>query len=274
MSTDALLACLTAIRPPAHVEEWLRISPPMPSEAEPPHDYRRAVRDVLLALGVLSTETGEVTSPMAYYFVQSLLHLAQDGALTPDSWRGLAGEGCAGSGARLVHLLEETRLHCSANATPLRIIRAVMAVIKARRGDDDVYLMQYDHKAEQFQPIGGKQEVTDASSEAALTRELCEELLLANLTPGRDFRIHPLAEHVQFAQVSASVHLVTQYDHGFYHLTDIRFPVQTDRATRWISATELAEGKTRDGLFVSSLMDDHMPGVLSSLPYSLSGDLT
>src|SRR5437870_4793902 len=94
MSTDALLACLWAIRPPADVEEWLRISPPTASGAEPSHDYRRAVRDVLIVLGVLSEQTGEVTSPMAFYFVQSLLHLAQDETLTPDSWQGLMGEGC------------------------------------------------------------------------------------------------------------------------------------------------------------------------------------
>jgi 8-oxo-dGTP pyrophosphatase MutT (NUDIX family) len=166
--------------------------------------------------------------------------------------------------------LEETRLACSPNPTPLRIIRAVIAVIKARRSDEDVYLMQYDHKAEQFQPIGGKQEVTDASSEAALTRELCEELSLANLTPGQDFRLRPLVEHVQLMEVSASVHVVTQYDHGFYHLTDIRFPLKTDHATRWIGASELAEGKTRDGLAVSSLIDDTLPGILTTLPYSLS----
>src|SRR5438128_10325271 len=108
------------------------------------------------------------------------------------------GEGCAGSGTRIVHLLQDSRLACSVNPTPLRTIRAVMAVIKARRGDEDVYLMQYDHKAEQFQPIGGKQEVTDASSEAALTRELCEELALANLTPGEDFRIRSLVAPFEF----------------------------------------------------------------------------
>jgi 8-oxo-dGTP pyrophosphatase MutT (NUDIX family) len=207
---------------------------------------------------------------MAYYFVQSLVQLARDGALTPDSWQGLMGEGCAGSGARIVHLLEETRMTCSANPTPLRIIRAVMAVIKGRRGDEDVYLMQYDHKAEQFQPIGGKQELTDASSEAALTRELCEELSLASLSPGQDFHVRPLVEHVKFTEISASVHVVTQYDHGFYHLTDIRFPLKSDHATRWITASELADGKTRDGLSVSSLMDDTMPGLLTALPYSLS----
>lgn len=269
MSSDALLACLRTIRPPADVEEWLRISDPRLDDAAPSQDYRQAIRDMLAVFGVLSGETDEVTSPMAYYFVQSLLHSVQSGALTPDMWRGLTGEDCAGSGARLVHFLEENRLACSPRPTPLRIIRAVIGVIKARRGGEDVYLMQYDHKAEQFQPIGGKQEASDASSEAALTRELCEELSLTDLTPGKDFRIQPLAEHVQFMEVSASVHVVTQYDHGFYHLTDIRFPLHTDHDTRWISASDLAAGKTDDGYAISPLLDEYMPGLLATLPYSL-----
>ena len=65
------------------------------------------------------------------------------------------------------------------------VIEAVIGIIKARRGDDDVYLMQYDEKAEQFQPIGGKREAFDVSTHAALTRELCEELALDNLKKQR-----------------------------------------------------------------------------------------
>jgi NUDIX domain len=273
MSTDALLACLRAIRPPANVEEWLRIGQPAPSGAAPSEDYRRAVQDMLAAFGALKRDTGDVTSPMAYYFVQSLLHSIQDGALASRTWQGLAGERCTGTGARLVHLLEENRLWCSTEPTPLRTIRAVMAVIKARRGAEDVYLMQYDTKAEQFQPIGGKEEPGDASSEAALTRELCEELSLSDLTPGQDFRIQPLAEHVRFREVSASVHVVTEYDHGFYHLTAIRFPLNTDHQTRWITASELAAGRTTDGYAVSALMDQHIPGGLAALAYSLERDI-
>ncbi len=265
----ALLACLRAIRPPANVEEWVQISPPAPDM--PGGDYSRAIRDLLAALGVVSEKTWDITSPNAYYLVQSLVHSIEDGALTSASWQGRTGDGCAGTGARLVHLLEENRLTCVDNPTPVRIIQAVIAVIKARRGDQDVYLMQYDEKAEQFQPLGGKRELSDPSAEAALARELCEELLIDHLTPGEDFQIRPLAEHVTMAEVSASVHLVTQYDHSFYHLTDIRFPLNTDHVTRWISAAELAARRSRDGLAVSSLLDDDMPGVLPTIGYSIAG---
>ncbi|MCC7448621.1 MAG: hypothetical protein IT324_14470 [Anaerolineae bacterium] len=271
--TDSLMACLQAVRPPADVEEWLRVDTPACAGVVPSTDYRQAVHDVLAALGVVSAETGQATSPMAYYFVQSILHAIHDKAYTPANWHGLRGEtDCTGSGARLVHLLEENRLGCCPNPTPLRIVQAVTAVIKGRCGDQDVYLMQYDAKAEQFQPIGGKREAFDADNVAALTREICEELFIDHLTAGRDFRVRPLLEHLRLNEVSASVHVITQYDHSFYHLTDIRFPIrmndQTD--TRWLTAAEVTARRTVDGYAVSALFDDYMPGVLATLGYSLS----
>jgi 8-oxo-dGTP pyrophosphatase MutT (NUDIX family) len=265
MTSETLVTCLRAVQPPAGVEEWLRAIQPVTEDVPPSEDYRRAVRDVLAMLGVLSGTTGEVTSPMAYYFVQSWLCSIQDGAFKPATWQGSMGEDCGGGGARLVHVLEENRLACCANPTPLRIVQAVTAVIKARRDGSDVYLMQYDQKARQFQPIGGKQEVTDASSEAALTRELCEELSITSLRPGQDFQIHPLVEHRRLTEVSGSLHVITQYDHSFYHLTDIRFPVKTDHWTRWITASELAAGRTSDGYAITALFEDIMPGVLPTL---------
>lgn len=268
MTPEKLLTCLRAVQPPAGVEEWLRTLQPAAEDVVPSEDYRRAVHDVLVSLGVLSGTTGEVTSPMAYYFVQSLLCSIQDGAFKPAIWQGSMGEDCAGGGARLVHMLEENRLACCANPTPLRVVQAVTAVIKARRGGDDVYLMQYDEKARQFQPIGGKQELTDASNEAALTRELCEELSIAALRPGQDFQIHPLVEHRRLTEVSGSLHVITQYDHSFYHLTDIRFPVKTDHWTRWITGSELAAGRTSDGYAITALFEDSMPGVLPTLDTS------
>ncbi len=269
MTIDILLACLRAIPRPAEAEEWLLTNPTVVPRGTVPADYRRAVQDMLVAMGVISAETGEVTSPIAYYFVQSLLASLRDGALTPAAWQGAASDDRAGIGARLVRLLETHRASSLKNPAPLRVIQAVMAVIKARRGTEDVYLMQYDKRAEQFQPIGGKQENFDADSEAALTRELCEELEIEGLQPGRDFELRPVVDHVHSMEVSPTVYLITQYDHSFYHVTNIRFPVPTDQYTRWISAAELADGRTHDGLAISGLLDEHVRNAMATLEYSL-----
>ena len=269
MTFDSLIACLNALQPPAGVEEWLR---PNHSSMQmtPSNDYQRAVWDVLVALGGIA-DTGEVTSPMAYYFIQSLIYAIQEGTLSEKTWQAdVMTDTCTGTGVQLVHLLESHRLTCGENPTPLRTIQAVTAVIKARRDGGDVYLMQYDEKANQFQPIGGKRELTDASAEAALTRELCEELAIPSLTPGEDFQLRPLAKHVGVREVSASIHVITQYDHSLYHLTEVRFPIQTDQWTRWLSAPELAARRTVDGYPITPLFEDFIPGVLPTLDYSLA----
>jgi hypothetical protein len=268
MNTENLLASLQSIAAPAGIEEWL-ITDHGISSGSPSPDYVQAVCDVLTALGVLTTDTGEAASPLAFYFIQSLVLSVRDGALSSAHWQGLPGEGCAGTGAQLLHLIEQNRLTCAEAPTPQRIVRAVTAVIKARHAEQDVYLMQYDDKARQFQPIGGKQELTDANAEAALTRELCEELVIAKLVPGQDFNLRPLLQHVKTDEVSASLHVITRYDHSFYHLTDIRFPLNTDSNTRWLTASELSAGKTRDGLAVTTLFEQYMPGILPTLGYSL-----
>jgi hypothetical protein len=275
VTADKLLACLRSVVAPANVEEWL-----LPDVAGAPDRellrqdsaYAQAIHDLLKGLGVVSPD-GKTTSPMAYYFVQSLLSTIRDGALTEQSWQGLPDEGCAGSGARLVHLLEETRMACAADPMPLRIVRASTAVIKARQGSDDVYLMQYDMKARQFQPIGGKQEISDGSSEAALTRELCEELALTDIQVDRDFSLNPLAVDIQVDEISASLHVMTRYTHSFYHLTDVRFPLPTDQFTRWLTGAEMTSGRTIDGYAVSTLFEEYIPGVLPTLAYSLPSPL-
>jgi 8-oxo-dGTP pyrophosphatase MutT (NUDIX family) len=268
------MACLQAIRPPADIEEWVQANKVERSEAKPSADYSQGVYDVLAALGVLTGPNNTPVSPMAFYFVQSLMHTIAEETLTSESWKRLAGDVCGGVGARLVDLMESNRIACSPEPTPLRVIQVVTAVIKARRADGDVFLMQYDEKAEQFQPIGGKQETTDASNQAALIRELCEELTIPVLIPGEDCHIHPIVEHALILEVSNSLHIVTRYDHSFYHLTNVRFPIQTDDITRWISASELVARKTRDGYAITALFDDHLPGVLPMLGYSLTGSVS
>ncbi len=266
MSLEMLLACLNTLPRPEDIEDWVSAGEKDRFTASISADYRQAVQDMLTLLGAMSG--GAYSSSMAYYFVRSLIASAQDKALTSASWQGR--QGCEGFGASLVRLIESHRVNCLESPTPLRSVETVMAVIKARRGAESVYLMQYDKGAGQFQPIGGKREPTDPTNEAALTRELCEELEIASLLPGHDFNIRPLKEHAKINTVSASLNIITQYDHSFYLLTDIRFPLRLDSITRWITEAEYLAGKTTDGLSISKLIDEEMPGILPTLGYSLA----
>lgn len=267
MSIEMLLACLGSYRRPTNVESWVRAEPEGESGQEIPADFRRAV-DILLAnLGLVAN--GEFTSPTAYYFVQSLRYSIREQALSAEAWRGPISDPRLGLGARLVRTLESHRAAVSENPAAQRSVQAVMGIIKARRGTRDVYLMQFDKGANQFQPLGGKREAYDASNEIALARELSEELEIPPLTVGRDFNLRPLVEGVKMHSVSASLHIVTQYEHSFYHVVDIHFPIKPDDQTRWITAEELEAGKTVDGLNITALMDEYLPGVLPTLENSL-----
>jgi len=263
-----LLACLGAYHRPANVESWVHAEDEGTTPPQIPEAYRRAVDDLLSSLGLVTN--GEFTSPMAYYFVQSLKFALRENVLSGNAWTGPIADTCTGLGARLVRTLESFRVGCSENPTAQRSVQAVMGIIKARRNGQDVYLMQFDPGANQFQPLGGKRELSDASNEAALARELSEELNLEPLMDGRDFNLRPLIENVRMHSVSASLHIVTAYEHSFYHVVDIRFPLHTDENTRWITADELRARKTNDGLKISSLMDDYLPGVLPTLEHSIA----
>jgi 8-oxo-dGTP pyrophosphatase MutT (NUDIX family) len=169
-------------------------------------------------------------------------------------------------------LFEANRLQATAHPAPMRVVRVVTGVFKARRRRDgaDLYLMQFDHRAGRYQPIGGKCEAGDVSNEAALLREICEELVVADLRPGVDLVIEPLLEHVQTAEVSASLGVITQYDHNFFLVKTVRFPIRIDADTRWLSERELLAGRADDGRAVTPLLHSHMAALLPALPYSLA----
>jgi 8-oxo-dGTP pyrophosphatase MutT (NUDIX family) len=272
-----LLACLAALPRPTDAEEWVADAP-LDASTPVPTAYRQGVQDLLTALGVLSTDGDaegrpRFTSPMSYYLVRSLIALLQDAAQAQHplsyAWQGRASQPCEGLGARFVNLIESYRADCLPSPTPLREIRAVAAVIKARHDGQDAFLMQYDPQAEQFQLIGGKREVYDADDEAALVRELCEELNLASVTPGSDVRLHLLLEQRGEQKVSATTQLMTRYSHSFFHLMEVRFPLLTDQHTRWLTLPELDAGRAADGRTISKLLDALPAGMLAALPYSV-----
>src|SRR5258708_39734130 len=137
MAHDSLMRVLRAIPAPAGVEEWFQADSEPAATVASDSDYDRGVRDVLAALGVLDSKSLP-SAPNAYYFVRSLISSLHDTALGAGSWQGGVQDGCAGPGARVLRVLEENRLDCCQQPTPLRTVRAVTAVIKARRGGSDV----------------------------------------------------------------------------------------------------------------------------------------
>jgi 8-oxo-dGTP pyrophosphatase MutT (NUDIX family) len=158
-----------------------------------------------------------------------------------------------GLGTRLVNTIETFRLESFSQPTALRSIAAVLAIITKRQDNQQYCLMQFDEKANQFQPLGGKREADDPTLEAALLRELAEELNLPPLASD-SCQLVPLVLNKSYQQVSATLQVITQYEHSFYHVRAIRFPLVVDELTRWISLNEIHAGVTHDGRKISPLV--------------------
>ncbi|GAB4483051.1 MAG: hypothetical protein Kow00124_32280 [Anaerolineae bacterium] len=226
--TDALMAVLAALQ-----------------NGQPPAgEYARGVCDMLRLLGLLHGPTGspEPSDRLAGLLIDSLAAHLADGV--PVELPPLVD---------LLRAIETLRMERVLDAAPARVVQVTQAVIKRRIGGVDHYLMQYDAAADWFQPLGGKCDPDDLDSAAALRREIGEELGL-DAPPGPDdCALTPLLLGWQTRDLSATYGVLTAYTMDFYHLTAIRFPLETDRDTRWLARAEIAAGRARDGRPISDI---------------------
>jgi hypothetical protein len=70
---------------------------------------------------------------------------------------------------------------------------------------------------------------------------------------GEHFQLEPLAEHFEKITLSPTFGVVTSYTIRFFHVTGVRFPLPTDHDNRWISAHEVRQGASHDGVKISDL---------------------
>ncbi len=226
--TDALEAALAALQ----------------AGQPPAGDYAQGVTDLLRLLGLLHGPAGspEPSGRLAGLLIDSLAAHLADGV--PVELPPLVD---------LLRAIEAARVEHMPGATPARVVQVAQAVIKQRIGGADHYLMQYDAAADWFQPLGGKRDPADPDSAAALRREIGEELGL-DAPPGPDdCALTPLLLGWQTRDLSATYGVLTAYTMDFYHLTAIRFPLETDRDTRWLARAEIAAGRARDGRPISDV---------------------
>lgn len=233
-------------------------------------DYARGVLDVLRLFGLVErTARGSVTpsDDVAGMFLSSLrAHLA-DGVRLGLRWGDLDAGGLRG--ADILRAAELVRLRTVEEPTPGRVVRVVQAVIKGQRTDGEaVYLMQYDRHAGRYQAIGGKQDHGDADAEAALRREIYEELALPAI-PGPDVlaleRIGPLW---QTRELSATYGILTAYEMAFFAATRLDLPIMPDDDTRWLTRAEIERGRADDGRAISPAYQDGLDGweLIDTLP--------
>jgi 8-oxo-dGTP pyrophosphatase MutT (NUDIX family) len=216
-------------------------------------DYDRGVLDVLRLLGLVSLENGLAapTGEVAQMLLASLASHAEEGLGVGFDWNDLDSNGLRG--VDVVRAFEESRSQRNTGAGAGRSVHVVQGIIKGQRESLDYYLMQFDPHAKQYQPIGGKVEKSDAGSEAALCREIAEELEL-DTVPGPDaYEMKLIEEGWVTSKISPTYGVLTHYVFDFYALTRIEFPINQTGYTRWLRRGEIERGRADDSRAVSTI---------------------
>jgi 8-oxo-dGTP pyrophosphatase MutT (NUDIX family) len=216
-------------------------------------DYARGVMDALALLGLvkLTGEGARPTGELAGWALAALrAHLADRLAMNPN-WNLLGGDGL--NGAAVLEAAEQRRMQHTTNPTPTRVVEVAQGIIKGRRGEDDLFLMQHDDLAGQYQWLGGKVDDEDPSPAYALRRELYEELDLDSV-PGEDqCSVNLLHADWQTLTISATYGVLTAYSFSFFAVEDVKFPVRTDGKTCWLTRREVLTETGDDGRKIQGL---------------------
>lgn len=234
----------------------------------PAGDYARGVLDLLRLLNLTAGpgDRPEAADEVAAMLLASLrAHLA-DGLPVGIDWGDLDGGGLRG--VDVLRAIEEARVRAVDDPTPGRVVRVVQSVIKARRGGEDLYLMQYDRHAGRYQPIGGKQDPDDASPEAALRREVYEELELPAVPDAGSLPLASLGEPWRTQTLSATYGILTGYEMHFFAAERVGFEIATDTETRWLTRAEIAALTAADGRAITPIYQQGLGGLepLDALP--------
>lgn len=218
--------------------------------------YAHGALDVLRLLGLVAVEEGNAvpTGEVAELVLASLAAHAADRITVKFDWNRLDREGLRG--VDVIRAFEEARVARVEHLTPGRIVRVAQAVIKTRRAGIDAYLMQYDPHGGQYQPIGGKVDRRDADSEAALRREIAEELAL-DAQPGPDLvALAPVLVDWGMESISPTYGILTRYAFDFFHVRRLHVPLPADDETRWLTREEISTGRALDGRAISRVAVD------------------
>lgn len=216
--------------------------------------YARGALDVLRLLGLVAVEEGNAvpTGAVAEVMLASLAAHAADRTTARFEWNRLDHTGLGG--VDIVRAFEEARVARVPNPTPGRMVRVVQAVIKTRQDGEDAYLLEYDSDARQYQPIGGKWSSQDASLEAALRREIAEELSLAAPPDSQALSLSLLISDWGKTQLSPTFGILTRYSFDFFHATAVRFAISETAGVRWQRRADMLSGRSPDGRAISPIL--------------------
>jgi 8-oxo-dGTP pyrophosphatase MutT (NUDIX family) len=217
--------------------------------------------DMLAYLGMLRRSADEATvqivSVQAGYMLRMLVALLDmrvpliadwdSEGITPDMMHPFA------KGVDLLAAAERRRLEVDPHSSPLRTVESVIGLIaqEASAGQRR-YLLSWDEPAQQWQFVGGRTSVHDVSLQAALLREMTEELACAPLVEGVHVHLSRIGEPFTLQRVSPTYGMLSS---ATFHAFAVGFLGPLPRLpadTRWVSEAEIWGYHTADGQPIAS----------------------
>lgn len=233
----------------------------------------------------VSTEGVRASAQTSKYALNSLAAALESGQTLVDDWQtlGMHFANPLHNGATLLHWVELQRMSYTPDAPPSRVEHVVQVLIKRIdvQTGEHAFLMQYDQNANQYQLIGGRVSPRDnGDTLATITREISEELPLAELRYGQDYQLALLADNFQPPHaISPTFGALTQYHFTFYHMHALRRPLALREGDRWVTLRELLLGAVQldqdtyhpfQGTNIYHLLDQRLTGGLKALADSTS----
>ncbi|NDJ54479.1 MAG: NUDIX domain-containing protein [Chloroflexi bacterium] len=232
------------------MDEWLiRLQEALDGGTE--DDYSQGVQDVLRLLGWMDA-AGQACGDVTAMLLASLRAHAAQGLTAAHDWEDLDASGLRG--VDVLRALEASRIAGVEAAAPARHVSVAQVIIKRGTDAGDQYLYCYDPQAGQYQPVGGKRDPEDASLEAALRREMFEELELGAIPTVQEVSLELVKDDWRTQEVSRTYGILTGYQFAFFHAQRLLFPLTISRDIRWIGREQIAAGWAADEREISPIL--------------------
>lgn len=210
---------------------------------------------LLRTLGIVEfdpeTEMIRASAQTAKYALESLASYVEHQLPVVGDWktRGVLRDpegGILQNGATLLHALELRRMALLPNASPSRVERVAMVIIKRSNPSTGApeLLFQWDRNARQFQLIGGRWRESDGPDPLhTIEREIAEELEPADMVHGQDYHLNLLIPALQLPpSLSPTFGALTTYEFWIYHMTELARPLRLQAEDQWLALADVLTG--------------------------------
>lgn len=228
----------------------------------------------------------QASSQTAKYMLESLASFVESGKTLVDDWqtRGVYRDNTSGSlqnAATFLHEMEKRRVEALDSPLPVRNEQVAQVLIKRTNPTtrQSEFLFQYDANADQYQLIGGRRKITDETLEAAIIREI-EEELVDNLQFQQDYELTLVSEDLTpIPTLSPTFGALSEYHFWIFHMRDLNQTLNLHENDQWVPIDDVIRGRvinTNGETIVATdnaiytLINDSIEGGLASLEDSFS----